>query len=282
MSDLIALLVRRPVRRSIVVGLTISLTMISMVPVFGQSSSEVPEKDKQKIESIRALLSHSYELTQKDKYDEALPLAEKALTIARGLSVSNDTALSSCFYQLAIVYGGKNALSRAEDLYKQSLMLAEQGEDEGMIAASSQGLADLYFKQKAGEKAKPLYERALSIWEQRGGQDYEGAIAARYRLARIALDEGKLDEAEVFIRRTITSKAKTLGMDHVDVARFLLTLVEILIKQRKYELAEREISRFKLILENTSDLEARSHLVGALSHFAKLFSDQGKYDSAVI
>ena len=78
MSEMIALLVRRPVRQSVVVGLTILLTMISSVPTISQSPSEVPDKDKQKIESIRALLGQSYELTQRDKYDEALPLCRKS------------------------------------------------------------------------------------------------------------------------------------------------------------------------------------------------------------
>ena len=66
--------------------------------------------------------------------------------------------------------GARIALSRAEDLIQAVAdCFQEQGEDEGMIAASSQGLADLYFKQNAEGKAKPLYERALLIWEKRGG-----------------------------------------------------------------------------------------------------------------
>lgn len=281
LSDLLALLVRRLVRRSVVVGLLISLTMIALISVSGQSPSGVPDRDRRNLELIDSLLHRSYEFTQQGKYDEALPLAERALATARELSTQKDYAFSSCFYQLAIVYQGKSELPRAEDLYKQSISLAEQSANEGMIAASSQGLADLYFKQKAKEKAKPLYERALSIWEKLGGHDYEGAIAALNRLAQIALTDGRLDEAEAFIRRAIESTEKTLGMAHVDVARFLTTLVEVLIKKRKYELADKEIQRFRSILENSPDLEARSHLAGALSYFSGLCSDQGQYDLAV-
>src|SRR5947207_3230501 len=69
-------------------------------------------------------------------------------------------------------------------------------------------------------------------------------------------------------------------VNDVDVARFLTTLVEVLIKKREYELADKEIERFRRILESSPDLEARSHLEGALSYFAGLCSDQGQYDLA--
>lgn len=49
-------------------------------------------------------------------------------------------------------------------------------------------------------------------WGKLGGHDYEGAIAAVNRLAQIALTDGKLDEAEAFIRRAIESTEKTLGL----------------------------------------------------------------------
>jgi tetratricopeptide (TPR) repeat protein len=243
----------RLVGRSAAVGFIFSLIMIAPISASGQSPSRGPDKDKPKLELIDSLLHQSYELTRQGKYDEALALAERALATARELSTRKDYAFSSCFYQLAIVYQGKGELPRAEDLYKQSISLAEQGANDGMIAASSQGLADLYFKQKANEKARPLYERALSIWEKLGGRDYEGAIAAVHRLAQIALTDGKLDEAEVLIRRAIGSTEKTFGLSHVDVARFGTTLAEVLIKRRKYELAVKEIERFRRILERSPD-----------------------------
>jgi len=255
--------------------------MTPLISASGQSPSDALGKDKQNLELIDSLLRQSYVLTRQGKFDEALPLAERAAAAARELSTLRDHALSSCFYHLAIAYQGKSELPRAEDLYKQSIALAEKSSYEGMIAASSQSLADLYFNHEAKEKAKPFYEKALSIWEKLGGQDYEGAIAARNRLARIAIDEGNLDKAEIFIRGVITSTEKTLGIEHVDVARFLSTLAEVLVRERKPELAEKEIARLKRILENSSDFEARSHLPGALSYLAKLCSDQGEYNLAI-
>jgi CHAT domain-containing protein/Tfp pilus assembly protein PilF len=249
--------------------------------VSSQPDSSVNDQYEQNLDSIRSLLSQSYELTQKDKYDDALPLAEQALVITRELSGSQDQALTSCFYQLAIVYAGKGEQSRAEDLYKQSILFAENTADEGMIAAASQGLADLYYKEKANEKAKPLYERALAIWEKLGGQDYEGAIAARNRLSHIFLAEENFELAENLIRRAIVSGERTLGPEHDDIARFLFGLSEILIKQRKYELAVQEIARLKRILQSSTSLEAQSHLEAAFGYLSTICSEQGKYDLAI-
>jgi tetratricopeptide (TPR) repeat protein len=252
-----------------------------MLSVSSQTTSSTDDQDGQKLESIRSLLSKSFELSQKENYDEALPPVEKALAITRGLSGSKDQALSSCFYQLAIVYAGKGDQPRAEDLYKQSIKLAEETVDEGMIAAASQGLADLYYKQKANGRAKPLYERALAIWEKLGGQDYQGAIAARNRLSHICLAEENFDEAESLIRPAIVSLERTLGPEHDDVARFLFTLSEILIKQRKYEVAVKEIARFKGILQSSKSLEAQTHLEVAFGHLSTVCSDHGKHDLAI-
>lgn len=77
LSDLLALLVRRLVRRSVVVGLLISLTMIALISVSGQSASGVPDRDRRNLALIDSLLHQSYEFTQQGKYEEALPLAER-------------------------------------------------------------------------------------------------------------------------------------------------------------------------------------------------------------
>ncbi|HKO61847.1 MAG TPA: tetratricopeptide repeat protein [Pyrinomonadaceae bacterium] len=246
-----------------------------------QTPSSSNDQHGQKLESIRSLLSQSYELAQKEKYDDALPLAEQALVITRELSGAQDKALTSCFYQLAIVYAGKGERSRAEDLYKQSILFAENTADEGMLAAASQGLADLYYKEKANEKAKPLYEKALALWEKLGGQDYEGAIAARNRLSHIFLAQENFELAESLIRGAIVSGERILGPEHDDVARFLFTLSQILIKQRKYELAVQEIARLKRILQSSTSLEAQSHLEAAFGYLSTVCSDQGKFDLAI-
>src|SRR5437660_3362070 len=112
------------IHHSELIGLTICLIM-STAPLVNSQSSQAGDKDKQKLEQISSLLHQSYEFTHQEKYDDGLAPAEKALAIARDLSVQNDDALSSCFYQLAVVYHGKKELARAENLYTQSLQLAE-------------------------------------------------------------------------------------------------------------------------------------------------------------
>jgi CHAT domain-containing protein/tetratricopeptide (TPR) repeat protein len=268
-------------RRMLALALTIFLSPLTLISANSQSQKKVSEEDKQNATLIDSLLHQSFELALQRKYEEALPLAEKALATALKLSTQQDYALSSCFYQLAVVYQGKGELTRAEDLYKQSIILAEQSTHAGMIAASSQGLADLYYKQHSNEKAKPLYERALLIWEKLGAYEYEGTLSALNQLARIALNDKRLNEAEVLIRRAIASSGKSSKAQHTDEARFLTILVEVLIRKEKYELADLEAKRFRQILESSSDLEARSHLPTALSYFASLFSEQGKHALAI-
>jgi tetratricopeptide (TPR) repeat protein len=237
--------------------------------------------DMLEIESINSLLHQSYELTKTEKFDEALPPAEDALARALLLPVSNDAVVSSCLYQLAIVQHGRQDLSRAEELYKQSLELAERSGYDDMIAASSHGLADLYFKQKEYDRAKPLYEKVLLTWQKLGGPDHQGAIAALHRLANIALNESNLGGAEALMRRVLALEEKTLGLNHPDVARSLSILAEILIKTERYSSAEKEFTRLKSILETSGDSEIQSLITGVLLHFSNLFVDEGQFDYAV-
>jgi len=254
---------------------------MSAAPPVNSQTSQTGDKDKQKLEQIGSLLHQSYEYTQQEKYDDGLAPAEKALAIARDLSVTNYDALSSCFYQIAVVYHGKREFARAENFYTQSLQLAERVNDEGMSAAAAHGLANLYFDQKIYDRAKAAYEKALLCW-QKFDPDHPGAIAALNRLAQISLRNDKLEEAEVFIKRAMASTEKAHGADYVDVARFLATLVEILVRKGEYDHAEKEVQRFARILQASRDLDARSHLAGALSYFSKLYSDRGQYDHAVL
>jgi tetratricopeptide (TPR) repeat protein len=159
---------RSLVRRTLALALTIFLSLLTLISASSQSQKKIPEEDEQNATLIDSLLHQSYELALRRKYEEALPLAEKALATALKLSTQQDYAISSCFYQLAVVYQGKGELTRAEDLFKQSIGLAEQSGHKGMIAASSKGLADLYYKQHSYQKAKPLYESALLNWEKLG------------------------------------------------------------------------------------------------------------------
>jgi CHAT domain-containing protein/Tfp pilus assembly protein PilF len=234
------------------------------------------------IEAISSLLQQSYELTKTENFDEALSLAEDALARARQLPVSDDAVVSSCLYQLAIVHHERQDLSRAEELYKQSLEHAERSGHDDMIATSSHGLADLYFKQKEYDRAKALYEKVLQIWQKYGCPDYQGAIAAMHRLANIAINETNLGEAEVLIRRVLTLEEKTFGLNHPDVARSLHVLAEILVKTKRYSLAENELTRLKNILEASGDLEIQSLVIGVLTHFSDLFVAEGEFDYAVV
>lgn len=237
--------------------------------------------DTLEIEAINSLLQQSYELTKTEKFDEALPISEDALGRALQLPVSNGAVVSSCLYQLAIIHHGRQDLLRAEELYKQSLEMAERSEYYDMIAASSHGLADLYFKQNEYDRAKALYEKVLPIWQKFGGLDHQGAIAALHRLANIALDQSNLGEAEALIRRVLALEEKTLGLNHPDVARSLSILAEILIKTKRYSAAEKELTRLKSILETSGDSEIQSLITGVLLHFSNLFVDEGEFNYAV-
>lgn len=246
-----------------------------------QRTSDFSDLDKDKIDAIDLLLRQSYELTQQERYDEALLAAQKALARSGELPVTNNVVLSSCLYQLAVVYQGKGDSLRVEQLFKESLTLAEDVGYDRMIASSLHGLADLYYRQKEEDKAQVFYERARLLWQRQGGDDHPGTIIATNRLAHIALTKRNCDEAKTLICEAISSEERVMGADHVDVAKSLTILAEILIKTGEYQSGKEAIARIQHILATSDDEETRSRSVGVSLYFSKLYVEKGEFDYAV-
>lgn len=245
---------------------------------YGQSKPPTPE-DVQK--EVLQLLQQAYKLTQEDKYDEALPLAERALAIAEKTFTPEHTIISVSLYQLGLIYQGKKDFTQAEALYKRSLAIAEHGREDEYIASPLQGLADLYFHKNEYDKAEPLYQRALAIWEKVYGTEHPAVVAALHRLASIYNERGDYDKAEQYAQRTLTLEEKKLGPEHLDIARTLHLLTEVYIKKKNYERADLSLQRMINIVEKAFAQDPQNVPWPAmLSVYADMYKKQGQYDRA--
>lgn len=256
--------------------------LVLFVPIGkGQNSPQMSDAEKQKLEEIEGLIKQAYKLTEEEKYDEALPIAEKALVIAVKNFKPNHFSIGIASYYLALVSDNRNDLVRAEELYKRSLSIAEElGDDDEYVAQPAHALADLYFRQDALDKAEPLYLRALSIWEKLRGPDHRTVLAATIRLGSIYRKTGAYTKAEQYIQRSIAIEERTLGPDHIDVAKSLSTLAEIYIKKSEFERADIIIERAEAIVEKRLDSKD-PHRTGVLVIAASRYTEQGEYDRAI-
>jgi tetratricopeptide (TPR) repeat protein len=104
-------------------------------------------------------------LIEQGKYQEGLPIAERAVEVAkrvRGLEHS-DTAIS--LSSLGSLYQSMHEYAKAEPLYQEALQIRQKvlGPEHPGTAFSLDNLGSLYQSMGEYAKAGPLYQEALRI-----------------------------------------------------------------------------------------------------------------------
>jgi tetratricopeptide (TPR) repeat protein len=79
-------------------------------------------------------------------------------------------------------------------------------------------LAGLYIDWSKYDEAKPIYERALRIYEMVFGPNHPHYAQTLNSLAGLAQEQGRYDEAKQLYERTIEIKEKLLGPMHPELA----------------------------------------------------------------
>jgi len=150
------------------------------------------------IAEANRLSSQVTKLYSQGKYDEALPLAKRALEL-----------------------GEKGAES-----------------DQLSIVGHLKNLAEVYIAQKKHSSAEPLYRRALTIYEKKYGKDDLKLCPMLDRLALLHFVAGDLLKVESTYQRVISIKEQALGAESPDVARSLSNLAGFYEIRGEYKKAE--------------------------------------------
>jgi tetratricopeptide (TPR) repeat protein len=115
-------------------------------------------------------------------------------------------------------------LSRRLDSHALALV----GDDATAPKGVEQRTADLlsfagfyrHYALAAYVETRPLYERALAIWEKVLGAEHSGTASSLGNLALLFRDLGRPDKAEPLFLRAIAVGDKALGAEHPDTRRY--------------------------------------------------------------
>lgn len=114
-------------------------------------------------------------------YATALRYYKQALQIYDGILQPQDYRYAGLYNNMSILFEKMNENDEAIAYANKALSIIETIPDsESEIATTMTNLALLYFKAEKPEKAKELLEKALSLFEQSGGNTdahYSGALA---------------------------------------------------------------------------------------------------------
>jgi tetratricopeptide (TPR) repeat protein len=100
-------------------------------------------------------------------------------------------------------------------------------------AACIHDLAQLVQDQGDFTAARPLYERALAIYEKVLGPEHQDMATAMSNFARLLEDTVQVNEAERLFRKAITVGEKALGPDHSDTQRYASHYARLLVRTER-------------------------------------------------
>lgn len=122
-------------------------------------------------------------LYQEEKYEEAVPLAQKARDAAESEYGTQSREYVLALNNLAMLYKKTGHTSAAGPLYKQALAVSEKllGADHPDLALPLNNLAMFYNMQKDYKKADDYSQRAIALLEKAYGSAHSYTAEARDR-----------------------------------------------------------------------------------------------------
>jgi CHAT domain-containing protein/tetratricopeptide (TPR) repeat protein len=232
-------------------------------------------------DDLTQLLDEVGRLQSQGRFADAVPIAEKAVALARERHGEEHDLFGSALGWLAVVYQGQGRFTEAEPLHTRSLAVREKawGPDHPNVGAALHNLAVMYREQGRYADAEPLLRRSLAIAEKQQGPEHPIVGTALNQLAGVLRAQRRYGEAEALYRRSIAIGEKALGQDHPTVGNVLNGLAELYVAQGRYADAEPLLKRHLGIFETALDPE-HPNVGTALLSLAGLHLAQGRYAAA--
>jgi tetratricopeptide (TPR) repeat protein len=154
------------------------------------------------------------------KHVEQQLLAELRGAEAKG---SDDLALASSLYNLAILRRQQGRFGEADGLYRRALEIREreEGPNHPDVAATLNNMAALQVAQENYEGARPLLERALAIRQTALGPAHVLTAESLSNLALLFAAQGNATAAEPLYQRALAILETADGHHEDDLERVL-------------------------------------------------------------
>ena len=150
------------------------------------------------------------ELYSAGQYADAIPLAQRALSIREKALSPDHPDLASSLENLAALYSTQERYADAEGLYKRALAIRERiaGPENPSLTPSLNDLALIYYNQNRYSEAEVLHKRVLSITEKASGHDHPEIVASLTNLAIFYKNQRRFLEAATLYERALAIREK--------------------------------------------------------------------------
>jgi len=213
-------------------------------------------------------------------YEESIPFATQALTIAETEFGKQDIRVTKYLNILATLYFQVAKYEHSAEIYQHALSILEENPDikTTRIGQALNNLATVLKEQGKFIDSENYFKRALDIYVLEYGTNDLNVALCLNNLGELFRTVNRYDEAESCLSQALEIREKHLSPVDSFVAQSRNNLAELYRIQGKFEAAE---NLFEKGLESASETSSNSLCVATLlNNLAFLFRSQGKYVQA--
>jgi len=228
-----------------------------------------------------ALNQQVNQLIEQGKYQEAIPIAERAVEVSKRVRGPEDPETAEALNNLGLLFKKIGDYVKAEPLYQEALRIREKvlGPEHPDTAESLNNLALLYHAMHEYVKAEPLLQEALRIRQKVLGSEHPATALSRNNLAELYDDMGEYAKAEPLYQEALRIQQKVLGPENPDTATSFNNLGELYQEMHEYAKAEPLLQEALQILQKVLGPEHPDTVVSR-NNLAELYQEIHEYAKA--
>lgn len=172
------------------------------------------------VDETRRLITEANRLWRLGNYDDALPLAERALVIREKELGTESYDFSQAIFVLANIWSDKADYAKSESFYERALEIREKimGKDHLSVGLILNNMGTLYRNKGDYDNAEKVFRRALEIREKTLERNHLLIASVLNNLGNLSKEKGDIAKADLYYRRTLEIRENALGKESAEVA----------------------------------------------------------------
>jgi CHAT domain-containing protein/tetratricopeptide (TPR) repeat protein len=238
------------------------------------------EQDRAILEA-HELSTEARQLYEGGKYDEAIPFAERALTVAEKISGADDVYVAQLLSDLASIYDAKSDHAKPQALLERALgiLRGKPGPEDPRTALVAGRLGGIYAIEGDYDKADRLIQPALATEEKTLGPAHPWVAVCLRSLGLLYRDRGDSAKAKEAYARALEIVEKNLGTEDLLAAELRANLGAVYSDEREYQRAKPLFER-ALVIKQTRLGPENVSLAWILQSLGVIARDAKEYDKA--
>jgi tetratricopeptide (TPR) repeat protein/CHAT domain-containing protein len=232
-------------------------------------------------DQLQSLSRRTTRLIEQGKYQEAVPIAETAVAVAKHTRGSQRPETAYALDNLGSLYSAIGEYAKAEPVLKEAVQIRQKilGSEHPDTAASLNNLAELYYSTGENAKAEPLYQEALRIRQKVLGPERPDTATSLNDLGSLYYSTGEYAKAEPLLQESLRVRQKVLGPDNPDTSTSLHNLGLLYDSTGEYAKAEPLLQEALRICRKVAGPENPDTAI-SLRSLASLYRDMVEYAKA--